>query len=482
MKSFFKYAFLLLGCGLAGLFGGSLHSAFFGAAIPESPLSLASNTSNSPVYSSYTSPPTGGLPANSPDFVAASSLAIPSVVYIKTVAGQEPQNYFDLFFNGGGGGKQVSSGSGVIFSSNGYVVTNNHVIDKAETIEVVHQKRNYSAKIIGTDPNTDLALLKIEGIGLPAARVADSRKVAVGEWVLAIGNPFNLTSTVTAGIISAKGRNISLLSGQFPIESFIQTDAAINPGNSGGALVNTKGELVGINTAIFSRTGSYTGYGFAVPSDIVKKVIEDLIKYGTVQKAFIGADIVEVEGEVAKRLGVSEITGVAVTALQEDGPAASAGLRVDDIILKINNQAITGKGTFEEEMAYYNPGDIISLNIRRGKAAKVLQLKLVNRDGTAELVKKSIYQSKTLGADFEAVSKAEKTKLGITAGIRVAKVYSNGALYRLGLDEGFIITSINRAIPEDPAELERLISNAKGRLLIEGVDKNGSKGYYSFGG
>ena len=278
-------------------------------------------------------PPGTGVAHAPADFVAASQVAIPSVVYIKTISGQE-ESTIDFFFFGNPNQKQASSGSGVIFSANGYVVTNNHVVDNAETIEVVHQKRSYPAKVIGLDPSTDLALLKIDAKALPAIRVADSRKLSVGEWVLAVGNPFNLTSTVTAGIISAKGRNINLVSAQFPIESFLQTDAAINPGNSGGALVNTRGELVGINTAIFSRTGSYTGYGFAVPSDIVKKVVEDLIKYGTVQKAFFGADVTEVDSKIGEKLGLPDYAGVAITELAPDGPAARSGLKVNDIILK----------------------------------------------------------------------------------------------------------------------------------------------------
>lgn len=218
------------------------------------------------------------------DFVAASAQSTPSVVFIQTVGTGSYQNHswFDWFFNGN---SQISSsGSGVIFSDNGYIITNNHVIEKADKIEVIHERRTYQAKVIGTDPSTDLAILKVEAEGLPAVKIGNSKNLQIGEWVLAVGNPFNLTSTVTAGIVSAKARNINVVNSQFPLESFIQTDAAINPGNSGGALVNSKGELVGINTAILSKTGSYTGYGFAVPVDIVVKVVKDLIKYGCVQK------------------------------------------------------------------------------------------------------------------------------------------------------------------------------------------------------
>ena len=394
-------------------------------------------------------PPVAGHPAGAIDFVGASNLAIPSVVYITSVSAQQ-ENSLDFFFFGTPASKQTSSGSGVIFSANGYVVTNNHVVDQAETIEVVHQKRTYTAKVVGTDPSTDLALLKIEGNTLPAIRIADSRKTNVGEWVLAVGNPFNLTSTVTAGIISAKGRNINILNSQFPIESFIQTDAAINPGNSGGALVNARGELVGINTAIFSRTGSYTGYGFAVPSDIVKKVVEDLIKYGTVQKAFFGADVVEVDSKVAKNLSLPNYEGVAITELAAEGAADDAGLKQNDIILKIGGQAITGKGVFDEEVSYYNPGDKVAVLYRRGKTIGSTSVTFKNREGTTELVRRSIFSSKSIGADMEMLSKVERDRYKIDGGVRITKAYANGLVRKLGLEEGYVITAINREPCKEP--------------------------------
>jgi Do/DeqQ family serine protease len=387
----------------------------------------------------------------------------------------------DFFFFGMPSSKQVSSGSGVIFSANGYVVTNNHVVDQAESIEVVHQRKTYTAKVVGTDPSTDLALLKIDGQNFPSIKVADSRKISVGEWVLAVGNPFNLTSTVTAGIISAKGRNINILNSQFPIESFIQTDAAINPGNSGGALVNTKGELVGINTAIYSKTGSYSGYGFAVPSDIVKKVVEDLIKYGTVQKAFFGATVIEVDSKLADKLDLPDYKGVALTEVSDDGAAAKAGLKTDDVILKINGQTITGKGVFDEEISYYNPGDKATVQFRRGKTISTTTLTLTNREGTTELLKRSIFSSKTLGADLEPISKVERDRYKVEGGVRIIKVYGNGLMRRLGLTEGYTISAINQEACKEPRDVERLLSNARGRTILEGFDQNGRPSYYSFG-
>lgn len=465
------YLLLALGAGYGG-------SYLYRALNPE-PVALADTAI--PAWRTSLPPGTGG-PAGAVDFVAASNAAIPSVVYITSTSVQQA-NTLDMFFFGTPNSQQVSSGSGVIFSANGYVVTNNHVIDQAETIEVVHQRKTYTAKVVGTDPSTDLALLKIDGQGFPAIRVADSRKISVGEWVLAVGNPFNLTSTVTAGIISAKGRNINLLNSQFPIESFIQTDAAINPGNSGGALVNTKGELVGINTAIFSKTGSYTGYGFAVPSDIVKKVVEDLIQYGTVQKAFFGADVTEVDSKVAKNLDLPDYKGVAITALSDDGAAKEAGLKVNDVILKINGQAITGKGVYDEELSYYNPGDKVTIQYRRGRELATTTARLTNREGTTELLRRSIFSSKTVGADMEPLSKVERDRYKLEGGIRITKAYANGLIRRLGLEEGYVITAINQEPCREPRDVERLLAQAqnRGRVVIEGVDRNGRPGYYSFG-
>ena len=283
------------------------------------------------------------------DFAEASARSTPSVVYIKTISESQysGSSWMELFFEGRTN-QQVSSGSGVIYTSDGYIITNSHVIDNATQIEVIHDKRTYKAEVVGTDPSTDLAVLKIEGEGMPAVSLGNSRNLCVGEWVLAVGNPFNLNSTVTAGIVSAKGREINILQSKFPIESFIQTDAAINPGNSGGALVDRHGDLVGINTAILSRTGSYAGYGFAVPVDIVRKVVDDLIEYGEVQKAFFGADVVDVNWEIAEQLKTQELNGVVLSYLQRYGAAEKAGLQKGDIILKIDNEPVNSRSDFEE--------------------------------------------------------------------------------------------------------------------------------------
>jgi serine protease Do len=421
--------------------------------------------------------------AESPSFVEAAKVSTPSVVYIKTASrNQRSYSWFDMFFGGQDmENKVVGSGSGVIFSKDGYIVTNNHVIAGATDIEVIHQKRTYKAKIQGTDPSTDLALLKIEAENLPFVKIAASETVNVGDWVLAVGNPFNLTSTVTAGIVSAKGRNINILESQFPIESFIQTDAAINPGNSGGALVNMKGELIGINTAILSRTGSYTGYGFAVPSDIVTKVVTDLKQYGQVQKAFIGADVIEVTEEVYKELNLNDIAGVIITYIEPEGTADKAGLKRGDVILRINGKSVNSKNSFDEYLSYFKPGDKINVQYSREGKVSEKQIQLTNIEGTTSVVKKEIYRAEAIGADLEVVPKTERSRLNIESGVRIAKINSNrGLIAQMGIEEGFIITAINNRNIETPEDLAEILERIKGKVVIKGVTKQGQKGYYSF--
>ncbi|GAB4480420.1 MAG: trypsin-like peptidase domain-containing protein [Thermoflexibacter sp.] len=418
-----------------------------------------------------------------PTFVEAAKVSTPSVVYIKTASrNQRSYTWFDMFFGGEGyENKVIGSGSGVIFSKDGYIVTNNHVIAGASEIEVIHNKRTYKATVKGTDPSTDLALLKIEADNLPFVKIASSESVNVGDWVIAVGNPFNLTSTVTAGIVSAKGRNINILDSQFPIESFIQTDAAINPGNSGGALVNLRGELVGINTAILSKTGSYAGYGFAVPSDIVTKVVTDLKQYGQVQKAFAGVDVLEVTEEVYKELNLNDIAGVIITYIEPDGAADKAGLRRGDVILKINGKPVNTKSSFDEQLSYFKPGDKVNVQYSREGKMGEKQITLTNIDGTTSIVKREVYKAESIGAELEVVPKAERTKLKIESGVRIAKINSNrGLIAQMGIEEGFIITSINNRMIEEPRELADILERIRGRVIVKGVTKNGQKGYYSY--
>jgi len=420
------------------------------------------------------------IPLNT-NFVEASSASTPSVVFIKNTSRQNVgMDMFGWFFGGGGQQTQVSTGSGVIINKSGYIITNNHVIDNAEQIEVIHFKKSYIAKVIGTDPSTDLAVLKIDAENLPSIKVGSSKTVSVGEWVLAVGNPFNLQSTVTAGIVSAKGRDINVVTGRFPLESFIQTDAAINPGNSGGALVNIKGELIGINTAILSHTGSYAGYGFAVPIDVAMKVVKDILEYGEVQKAFFGAEVSDLNTSLANKLNTKDFSGVAILSILPSEAADKAGLEKGDIISAIDGVSINSKAEFDEQISYYRPGNKIKISFKRDNQPKEITMLLTNREGTVEMLKKETYSSSSLGAELENVSKVEKDKLGLKGGIRIGKVKSNGLIARMGIDEGFIITSVNNHVITSPKELDEIMGNIHGRVIIEGISANGSRGYYSF--
>lgn len=465
---------------IAGLFGAFTYHQFLPQAELSSPSSHSTSSDN--IYQPATYTYSNKMPGSIPDvnFVEAARMSTPSVVFIKTLSGDsyQPTSYFELLF-GQRSGQVSSSGSGVIYSEDGFIVTNNHVVEGAKTIEVVHNRRTYLASLVGTDPSTDLAVLKIEGTGLPAIRLGRSSDVAVGEWVLAVGNPFNLTSTVTAGIISAKGREISLTKGTFPLESFIQTDAAINPGNSGGALVNTKGELIGINTAILSQTGSYAGYGFAVPADVVHKVVDDLINYGEVQKAFLGADVIEPDMEMADRSGIRIDRGVVLSFVSPDGAAAKGGLREGDIITAINGKQVTGRGNFDEMISYHAPGDKVELTYQRRNETFKTVITLTNREGNTKILKREIITSKSLGADLERVSKIERDLLGIDQGVRVINI-RRGFISRLKIGEGFIITKINEEPIDSPEKLVNVLSAVRGRVTIEGVNTKGQKGYYQY--
>ena len=418
------------------------------------------------------------------DFVEASRTSTQSVVYIKNISERVyRQSFMDMFFDMGGQSTEtISSGSGVIFSADGYIITNNHVVADADRLQVIHGKNAYEAKLIGTDPASDLAVLKIEEKNLPAIPIGSSKNLQVGEWVIAVGNPFNLTSTVTGGIVSAKARALHILKDKFPLESFIQTDAAINPGNSGGALVNRNGELVGINTAILSRTGSYAGYGFAVPVDIVSKIVGDIIRYGEVQKAFIGASVVDLNADIATRLSlnVSDMRGVLVTDVQENWAAEAAGLKENDIILSIDNTTANSKAEFDELISYRSPGDKINVRWKSGSTIREKDLVLTNRDGTTGILKTKIYSSEYLGADVEIVSKLERDLFDIDNGVKITKLYTGGLLSQLDLEEGFIITTINQDKIDSAQKLVDVLSQSSGKVRIEGVSNSGRKGYYSF--
>lgn len=399
------------------------------------------------------------------DFSAAASKATPSVVFINSISEGGGYSYWDWFFGEGANRQtQVSSGSGVIFSSDGYIVTNNHVVSSAQRIEVNYNKRVYTAELVGTDPSTDLAVIKINETNLPAITLGSSKNIQVGEWVVAVGNPFTLASTVTAGIVSAKGRRIGILEDKFPIESFIQTDAAINPGNSGGALVNKNGDLVGINTAILSRTGSYTGYAFAVPVDIAKKVFDDLVKYGMVQKAILGASVTDYDYATAVKYDldtkVKKYDGVLLERLDPSGPAAEAGLKLGDVITKVNGIDVNSQSQFEEAISYRYPGDKITITYSREGKSGTVNLTLVNRKGNTGIIKRKIVSAPSLGAQLE----------GTDYGVKVFNLADNSMFKRLGVTENFTIERLNNETVSEPEQVINFFDKYRGRGYITGVN------------
>lgn len=423
------------------------------------------------------------------DFTLAAEKTVNAVVHVRTQTELDPMYnpWMEFFGHEGETQIQQGSGSGVIISPNGYIVTNNHVIDGAQDIRInLNDNRSYVAEIIGVDPATDLALLKVEAEGLPTVSFGNSEELEIGEWVLAVGNPFDLTSTVTAGIVSAKARNINLLRPDvdreiFPIESFIQTDAAVNPGNSGGALVNTNGELVGINTAIASRTGSYTGYSFAIPVSIVEKVTRDLMEFGDVQRAFIGVRINDVDEALATELGLENVAGVYVAALIENGAASDAGIEEGDVIVKVGRTQVDNVPELQEQVSKYRPGDKLGIEIVRNGDTKNLYLTLRDRNGGTELGKVAEKKvARILGAQLADVSSSEIAKLGIHGGAKVTSVES-GKFRSSGIQRGFIITKVDGQKIYSADDVTSMLGSKSGGVLIEGVYPNGDKAYYGFG-
>jgi S1-C subfamily serine protease len=449
---------------LAGLAGAYTYMAFQQKANTETTAQNTSVSSPSGSFQPVVALPSVNRTMEAVDFSEAAVKATPSVVYVNSISQSGVSySYWDMLFGGGGSRTQVSSGSGVIFTSDGYIVTNNHVVEAAERIQVLYNKNAYDAELVGTDPSTDLAVLKIKETNLPAVTLGSSKSLAVGEWVIAVGNPFSLASTVTAGIVSAKGRRLNIVEDKFPIESFIQTDAAINPGNSGGALVNKAGELVGINTAILSRTGSYTGYAFAVPVDIARKVVEDLVKYGVPQKAIFGASIGEYDFQNAKRFGldptIKNFKGVLVEKVDAEGASRTSGLRAGDVIVKINDVDIDSESAFEEELSYHSPGDRVNITYLREGKTIATPVVLLNRNGDTNLLRRKIVVEPRLGASLEAVE----------YGVKIFKLKEDGLLNKIGLPENYTIVAINRQRVKDPEEVIDFFTKYKGRVLLQGL-------------
>ena len=423
-----------------------------------------------------------------PDLTIAAEKSINAVVHVKIKGTSSASQFnsgnplFDFFF--GPDGMQsapqpiMGSGSGVILTKDGFIVTNNHVIDKADEIEVIlNDKRSFKAVKVGSDPTTDIALLKIEGSELPFLSYGNSDLIKVGEWVLAVGNPFNLNSTVTAGIVSAKSRNLQILGNQMGIESFIQTDAAVNPGNSGGALVNTRGELVGINTAIASRTGSFTGYSFAVPVSIVQKVVSDLMEFGEVQRGLLGISIRDLDNEMAKQLKIDKVKGVYVADVVEGGGAQKAGVKSGDVILKINGDDVNTTSQLQERVSRHRPGDKLDVLVLRDGKTKPFNVTLRNMQGGTEMVTTSP-KIVAMGATFETISEADKQRLGLRNGLRI-KTLTTGKLKNAGIKEGYIVIKANRIPINTEEDLKKVVEVADEGLFLTGIYPNGQIAYFA---
>jgi serine protease Do len=433
-----------------------------------------------------------GLPSTNPDFTSAANISIHAVVHVKTEYAQKNSMY-DNFFNFhdffgdspyGQQGPLQGAGSGVIISPDGYIVTNNHVVQDASKIEIVlNDKRSYEGTVVGTDPSTDLAVVKIKETNLPFLTYGNSDDLQIGEWVLAVGNPFNLTSTVTAGIVSAKARNINILGTPdgTSIESFIQTDAAVNRGNSGGALVNTRGELVGINAAIASGNGFYAGYSFAIPVNIVKKVVGDLIDYREVQRAFLGVSIRDIDSKLAGEQGMKELRGVYVAEVNDGSAAKEAGMKKGDVITSVNKITVNSTSELLEQISRYHPGEKVVVVATRDGADKTFNVTLLNRSGNTTLVKSEAKDvMPMLGAKMQVASSDVLRKLGIDHGVQVTEI-KDGLLRNAGVREGYVITEIDKKPIRNLDDLNKILANKSGGILLEGVYPNKVRAYYGFG-
>ena len=424
------------------------------------------------------------------DFTYAAGKSVDAVVHIKTSIVARTNSYDDFFgpfkdyfhqyppnYN-----EYVAFGSGVIISSDGYIVTNNHVIDGANSISVTfNDKREIEAEIIGVDPNTDLALIKVDKEDLPYLNFGNSDNVKIGEWVLAVGNPFNLNSTVTAGIVSAKARNINILGGRSSIESFIQTDAVVNRGNSGGALVNTTGELIGINAAIASHTGVYEGYSFAIPVNIVQKVVNDIMEYGEIQRGYLGVQIQEIDAEFAEELGLDNVDGIYIAGVVENSGAKDAGLQEEDIILSINNIPTNSLSSLLGLIAQFNPGTVVDVKVNRDNQIINYDVTLKNKNGTTLVVKSGdSFYNELLGAKLQQVSVEELRDLEIANGLKILNI-GDGILSNSGINEGFIITEINGSRVNSQDNLSSSLGKSQRNIIrLKGLYPNGVKVSYEF--
>jgi Do/DeqQ family serine protease len=408
------------------------------------------------------------------NFESAAHAVTPAVVHISTRygGGKFSINALDQYLNP----HALASGSGVILSDDGYIVTNYHVIEEANSIEVVmNNNQRFFAKVVGQDPSTDLALLKVKAKNLPFVKYGDSDRIIPGEWVLAIGNPFNLNSTVTAGIVSAKARNIGILDDKndLQVESFIQTDAAVNPGNSGGALVNLRGELIGINSAIATATGGYSGYSFAIPVSLVKKIVDDLLEFGQVQRGLLGVQITDVTADLAENRNLNIVQGVFVRHVNKGSAAEESGLESGDVITAIDNHTVGGTSELQEWVARKRPGQTVLVRFVRDGENKEVTATLRNFQGSEEIKKKAVsYELE--GAVLDEVPYSKLTELNLDGGVLIKKI-SFGKWKKAGVKENFIITHIDKVAIDNVSDLNRAMEMKKGGVLIEGVMLNGEK-------
>ncbi len=399
------------------------------------------------------------------EFTKAAAIVTPSVVNIKTLEVSDPGFW-------GGGTIKGNSGSGVVISADGYIVTNSHVVDNSSDIKVtLADRRQFKGRLIGKDPSTDIALIKIDAGNLPYVFFGNSDSVLVGEWVLAVGNPFNLASTVTAGIVSAKSRNINILGGPTSIESFIQTDAAVNPGNSGGALVNTTGDLIGINTAIITESGNYEGYSFAVPSNLVQKIVRDLREYGEVKRGFLGVGIEEVSPEIAEQYGLNRVSGVLVNRININSGAADAGLQEGDIILSVNGSEVASTSELQEMVGRYRPGDRLKVDYWRAEKKRQILIELKDQNNNRPIASNSKLRDDALEDDygivFRPLSASERRKYNLS-GLMVISVIRGSLIGETKMQAGFIIHAINGEQVETIEDAVQAIRSARSTVSIDG--------------
>ncbi|MEQ8627687.1 Do family serine endopeptidase [Ekhidna sp.] len=481
---------LILAMVFSSLFGGIVAVVGYSYLNPKEQIIHQTSAANPVSLTNYVFDSADFVVPEGLNFVFAAKNATPSVVHIRTSYrdGMRANSPFNEFFKDYFGeryerreGPARGAGSGVVISSDGYIVTNNHVIENADEIEVVlNDNRSYQAKVVGVDENTDLAVLSIDEENLVAINYGDSEKINIGEWVLAIGNPYEFRSTVTAGIVSAKGRNINILNGSYRIESFIQTDAAVNPGNSGGALVNLNGELVGINTAIASPSGAFAGYSFAVPVSLVKKVTSDLIEYGTVQRALLGIQIGNVDAQLAEEYDLDVLRGVYVSGVVNGGAADKAGIEDGDVIIALDEKPVNNVAQLQERVAIKRPGDEVNVTFMRDGKKRVVKAKLRNEEGTIDIVELAA-DFRIEGATFVDVSDDLADRLGIDGGVQI-KELGEGKWRDVRMKEGFIITGIDNEEIRNIRDLENYFKRPRrDGILIEGVYPDGSKAHYGLG-